>query len=97
MLLLEENIIRKEYDEVSNDIYAALFTSTQLIDEYSELLKQALLKKVFTTKEQKAHIIQFLAKLKTQRELVELSQNPTLLQQTHQAAESFARKTVVNL
>lgn len=96
MLLLEENIIRKEYDEVSNDIYAALFTSTQLIDEYSELLKQALLKKVFTTKEQKAHIIQFLAKLKTQRELVELSQNSTLLQQTHQAAESFARKMVEN-
>lgn len=47
--------------------------------------------------EQKAHIIQFLAKLKTQRELVELSQNSTLLQQTHQAAESFARKMVENL
>jgi hypothetical protein len=49
MRLLEENIIRKEYDEVSNDIYSALLTSAQLIDEYSELLRHALLKKVFTT------------------------------------------------
>jgi hypothetical protein len=44
MRLLEENIIRKEYDEVSNDIYSALLTYAQLIDEYSELLRQALLK-----------------------------------------------------
>lgn len=97
MLLLEDNIIRKEYDEVSNDIYSALLTSTQFIDEYTELLKQALLRKAFTTKEQRAHIIQFLAKLKTQRELVELSQNPTLRQETYQAAESFARKTLESL
>lgn len=96
MSTLEPHLLKDEYDAISNDIYAALFTSAQLVDEYAQWLRSALLKNTFQTKAQRAHVIQFLAKLQTQRELLELSQNPEQLKQTQKAASSFSRKTTTN-
>ncbi len=96
MSTLESHILKDEYDVISNDIYAALFTSTQLVDEYAQWLRSALLKNAFQTKAQRAHVIQFLAKLQTQRELLELSQNPEQLKEAQKAAASFSRKNKIN-
>ena len=70
MPLLQPNILKEEYEAISNDIYASFFTSPELTDSYAKWLKSALLKNAFPTKEQKAHVIRFLAKLQTQKEVL---------------------------
>ncbi|MFN8347727.1 MAG: hypothetical protein U0X91_22170 [Spirosomataceae bacterium] len=96
MLTLEQNILREEYQAIANDIYAAFFSSVELTESYAEWLKSALLKNAFQTKEQKAHVIRFLAKLQTQKELLELAADSEKLQETHKASASFAHKTKVS-
>ena len=93
MQTLEQNIFREEYDAISNDIYTAFFTSSQLLDGYAEWLKSSLLKNNFQSKEQKTNIIKFLAKLQIQKELLELSSNPQKLTETQNASKSFSRKS----
>ncbi len=92
MQVLEKSTLREEYDAISNDIYTSFFTSTQLIEEYTQWLKMALLKNSFKTKQQKAHVVMFLAKLQTQKELIELCQDTEKLQEVQKAAASFAQK-----
>ncbi len=92
MQVLEKTMFKEEYDAISNDIYSSFFTSTQLIEEYTLWLKTALLNNSFKTKLQKAHVIKFLAKLQTQKELIELSQNTKKLEEVHRASVSFAKK-----
>jgi hypothetical protein len=93
MVTLDKNILKSEYDVVSNDIYHSLFTSTQLVEDYAQWLKTALLKNSFETKAQRTHVIQFLAKLQMQQELIALSQDVQKLKETKKAAVRFARKT----
>lgn len=96
MLPIDQNILKEEYQAIANDIYAAFFSSAELTESYAVWLKSALLKNVFQTKEQKAHVIRFLAKLQTQKELLELSSDSEKLQEIQKASASFSRKTKVN-
>ncbi len=92
----ETGIMREEYNAVSNDLYFSFSNSTEIIDAYAELLRNALLKNVFQSKQQRANIIKFLAKLQTQKELIELASDSRKLEETQKAAISFARKTRLN-
>ena len=84
----EIGLIREEYNSVSNDLYTSFYTSTDLIEAYAELLKTALVKNIFHSKEQRANIIRFLAKLQTQKELIELAADSKKLEETKKAAVS---------
>ena len=74
----------------------SFYNSTEVIDAYAELLRSALLKNIFQSKQQRTNIIKFLAKLQTQKELIELASDSNKLEETQKAAISFARKTRLN-
>lgn len=96
MLTLEHNLLREEYEAVSNDLYASFFTSTEVIDAYAEWLRKALLSNLLQSKEQRANVIKFLARLQTQKERLELSLDSQKLSESQKAAISFAHKTELN-
>lgn len=96
MLTLEQNMLKEEYEAVSNDLYASFFTSIEVVDAYAEWLKKAMLNNILQSKEQRANVVKFLAKLQTQKELLELSSAKQTLKETQQAASSFAHKTKLN-
>ena len=96
MLTLEHNLLREEYEAVSNDLYASFFTSAELIDDYAEWLRKALLSNLLQSKEQRANVIKFLARLQTQKERLELSSDSQKLSESQKAAISFAHKTELN-
>lgn len=105
MLTLERNIaqnfevgiIREDYNAVANELYFSFASSTELIDAYAKLLKIGLSKKIFQSKEQRANIINFLAKLQTQKELLEFATDSKKMEEAQKAAISFAKKSNINL
>lgn len=93
----ETGIMREEYNAVSDDLFFSFSNSVEVIDAYAELLRNALLKDVFQSKQQRANIIKFLAKLQTQKELLEFATDSKKMEEAQKAAISFAKKSSINL